>query len=170
MDIFSDGLAGDPNISSQLRDDPKEFGLWNVESGELLDAWWKWSSCCTDGGVLGFLPSTDYCLTLKWKDPNGDAFGIQGIKIGTFNELDNSMSFREVDISYGFTSGIEVCAFSCEQLCTITDPDLCEQEEACAVCTAEDSRNVCNPDSDGDGLGDLCDVSVPFFTLGIWIL
>jgi hypothetical protein len=159
MDITSDTLAGVQGISSQLRDDPSEFGVWDVESGGLVDAWWKWGKCCTDGGVVGFLPATDYCLTLKWKDPTGDAFGIQGIKIGTFNELDNSMTFNDVDISYGFT-GIEVCAYTCEQLCTIEDPALCEQEEACAVCTDEtDTISICNPDSDGDGQGDLCDVS-----------
>ena len=57
------GLATDPSVV--LRDDVGDWnGNWNAATGSA-SADWRWAPCCTDGGVIGPLPSDGFSMTFR---------------------------------------------------------------------------------------------------------
>jgi len=153
MTIGSQNLAGVTGISTLIKDDVSEFGEWDISSGTLSPSkTWKWSDCCTDGGVLGYLPSSGYCLELKWSKLDGMI--EKGIRIGTYDGLTNTMGIVSLDTTVATTgSGLEACAELCSDVCKTLSEVRCREEDACAWCNSE-----CMPDSNEDGTADKCDV------------
>ena len=55
-------LATPPSVV--VKDDAGEVGDWNATAGGTT-ASWKWATCCTDGAVIGPLPSSGFTLSIS---------------------------------------------------------------------------------------------------------
>jgi len=157
LDITSEGLAGVEGVTALVKDDATEFGNWDVASGSMIGAIWTWGACCTDGGVIGYLPSSDFCLNLEWKRLDY----ITAIQIGSYNTLNANMNFP-VSLSPSEVTGgkkVRACAKLCTEVCsTYASKVECDNQYACGWCDG-----VCKPDYDEDGIADDCD-PCPFGT------
>lgn len=153
VSITSEGLAGNNNISAHVRDDPNEFDEWDVATGSITSASWRWFECCTDGGVIGYLPNAGYCMTITFS-------GLQNINevaFGSMDTINEKMTFQTVT-SEESTHGIKICANTCEGLCSAAESQAsCDAQSGCGWCGSTGSGS-CLPDSDTDGIGDQCDV------------
>lgn len=154
LEMNSTSLAGKGGISTLIRDDGSEFGTWDTAAGRLNSVRWKWADCCTDGGALGYLPSSGFCLDLTWERLDG----IDKIRIGSYNGLDSTMSFTDVERqSYSEKNEIQACAKLCSDVCEGYQAESdCNSQFACQWCNGN-----CMTDSDEDGVGDECD-SCPY--------
>jgi len=157
LDMTSTGLAGDENVTFLVYDDEGERKPWDTVTGSVTRATWNWANCCTDGAVLGYLPSNGFCLNLRWDVLRG----IDSIQFGSYNALTIEMEFS-VSLSTANAMGdndIEACAELCSDVCAgFSDETSCDNQFACAWC-----NNSCMPDSDEDGDADECD-DCPFGT------
>jgi len=156
LNMTSTGLSGDENVTFLVYDDERERDDWDTVTGSVL-AQWNWVNCCTDGAVLGYLPSSGFCLNLSWNVLNG----IDTIQIGSYNALTIQLDFGITLNTASAMEGndIQVCAELCSDVCAeFSDETTCDSQFACAWC-----NNSCLPDSDEDGDADDCD-PCPFGT------
>ncbi len=73
--ITSDGLAGlSPAVNFLIQDDfpTSDYYAWDpaTATGTIVH---RWSSCCTDGFGLGYMPLTDFCLRLDFRTTEATA-------------------------------------------------------------------------------------------------
>lgn len=114
LEITSSGLEGLPMAETHLVDDGGEFGFWDCSTGTLSTAYNFWDHNRTDGGVIGYLPPKDFCITMKWWFLKG----ISGVVAASFDSSDNSLLFPvEVPAELAM-KGIEFCAFACTDYCS----------------------------------------------------
>ena len=159
LDITSTGLAGNDNVTIHVKDDPGDthFDDWTTETGSLSGAQWRWDKCCTDGGVLGFLPDRGFCITFHFTEMEN----IDEVRFGSMDTINNLMTFKTVTKANSLNKDIMVCANTCNDLCTsIETKTSCDGQTGCAWCGTGSSAS-CSSDSDEDGIGDACD-ACPF--------
>ncbi|GBG26373.1 Hypothetical Protein FCC1311_025942 [Hondaea fermentalgiana] len=143
MSINGSGLDG-AGVNVQLKDDPAVKDVGNAcEKSDLKDegfgrdcyAWngthgsfiWRWHQCCTDGMVLGRLPSTDFCIDVEITKKRG----LSKMLVGDFvaDELDISMT------EIPFDSAVNVCGYECPDFCSaITNCGECSSTKGCGWC------------------------------------
>ena len=108
---------------------------WDTTTGQGTFAW-SWSSCCTDGMVLGPLPGTGFTINLEYTKTTG----LDHFKIGDYDNYHKSLNL--IDLTYGgtkkdrfFSDGIKVDGFSCKDYCeSITTCGGCTSDPACGWC------------------------------------
>ena len=101
---------------------------WKPEtgSGEFK---WTWKECCTDGMVLGRLPSVDFCL-----DVTTHLFdGLQTFYAGDFDNKTQSITMTQLPLEKDGT--VQVCGYTCG--------DFCSKRTSCASCTVERACGWC---------------------------
>ena len=90
---------------------------------------WTWRACCTDGMVIGPLPSNDFCLDLTVKEFRG----LNKITIGDY--VDELRTIVNVDIPLSVDAPIQICGYTC--------PEFCATKKSCGACTAHPQCGWC---------------------------
>ena len=103
----------------------------------------RWD-CCTDGMILGPLPSSDFQLTFQVTEHNPE---LATVRFGSWDETSKSLSFLEVPMAQAAapSGGIQLTAFTCL--------DYCASLASCGQCTASKycgwCGNACVPHTEG---------------------
>ena len=132
MTATSTGLAG-TDMRVIRGDDSREVS-WNTHAGTGRFQW-KWGSCCTDGMVLGPIPSDGFTMTLKasfWHHVNQ-------VALASYNEVAKGLDFTNIDIGaiFGNDGELKVNGFTCDTFCaSFASGGECTTSEFCGWCGA----------------------------------
>ena len=89
--VYMEGLTGSALI---VEDGPGDIALWdlNSSSGEA-DIDWAWADCCTDGVVIGPLP-TDFCVEIDvyYEEELDDIYTWDGTTHHYLGETDEAVT------------------------------------------------------------------------------
>ena len=95
MGFTSTGLTGlSPQVALVQADDPGEVS-WNSGAGTGSGTW-RWATCCTDGAVIGPMPTDGFTLTMSvtmYQIPASNA-----VRVGSWNSATSSIDFRISDL------------------------------------------------------------------------
>jgi len=145
LQISSEGTKSS-NVEIKLHDDPaiadtgdecrendvegktynRDCYAWDsgTASGNFI---WRWHPCCTDGMVLGKLPSKDFCIDVKTKYRSG----LSKMLIGDFSNDRDDIEMSEIP----FQSFVNVCGYECPAFCSeIKSCGQCSNTEGCGWC------------------------------------
>ena len=135
MGMSSTGLAGNSPATKLVQaDDPGEV-QWNSGAGTGSGTW-RWATCCTDGAVIGPMPTDGFTLTMSVTE-----YGIpatNGVRVGSWNAASSSVDFRISDLGVATTAApylIKISAFK-----TV---DYCNSFKSCGECTVESICHWC---------------------------
>ncbi|KAK3266620.1 hypothetical protein CYMTET_24766, partial [Cymbomonas tetramitiformis] len=93
----------------------------------------KWPSSFTDGMVLGPLPENDFCWTMSIPSYSG----LSSLKLGTYDESSNTLSKVTLSMSEVAQHGLQVCAFTCDEYCSVyTNCRDCSYNDQCGWCAS----------------------------------
>lgn len=123
-------------IPLMLRDDPWNRYTYNQTTGKA-NFHWYWLECCTDGMVLGPLPTADresMFYNLTWEGDCSNMNGLeQGTRINQWQPFYKGGSWIHYDVpmyqNCFETKGIQMSARSCDEWCPTFDN--------CGECTAQ---------------------------------
>lgn len=98
---------------------------WNSQTGSGRFIW-RWNKCCTDGMVLGSLPSSNFCIQVAV----GDKTNIRDLLFANYVDEEIEMSSAiPVD------SPLQVCGYEC--------PAFCKQISNCGECASTPGCGWC---------------------------
>ena len=133
MTWTSTGLAGGSTAIVQS-DDNGEV-TWNTAAGTGT-ASWRWVTCCTDGAVIGPMPSQGFSLTFHITRYDVPATG--GLKIGSFDANSNSINFVTSNLGSASTSTpyqVRLIGYTTTDYCgALTNCGSCTVETVCQWC------------------------------------
>lgn len=145
MNIDAPELRG-KELTFDLRDDNHEprcgggHCQWNSATGKVEGMRWDWYSCCTDGMVLGNLPSSEgFQIPFNFDVLNG----IDTFRMGSWNSETNDIEFEDLSAEDVLSSGISVVVDTCGAYCSekancgecSLDPECgwCEESQECMM-------------------------------------
>jgi len=169
MNIDAPELRG-KELTFDLRDDNHEprcgggHCQWNSATGKVEGMRWDWFSCCTDGMVLGNLPSSEgFQIPFNFDVLNG----IDTFRMGSWNSETNDIEFEDLSAEDVLSSGISVVVDTCGAYCSekancgecSLDPECgwCEESQECMM--AADGAQCSGNDETGSAFntgGDCC--------------
>ena len=101
---------------------------WDPEAGSGTFLW-KWDPCCTDGMVVGKLPSNDFCV-----DVTVDQYkGLNKMAIGDYVVENRDIDLIEVPLAKD--APVQVCGYTCT--------DFCSTKTSCGECSAHAQCGWC---------------------------
>ena len=101
---------------------------WNSTTGEGTFLW-VWDPCCTDGMVLGKLPSKDFCVDVTVHK----YLGLEKMVLGDYIVGDRDIEF--IDIPLKADAPVQVCGYTCT--------DFCSEKTTCGACAAHEQCGWC---------------------------
>lgn len=145
MNIDAPELKG-KELTFDLRDDNHEPNCgnghcrWDPATGKVSGMRWDWYSCCTDGMVLGNLPSSEgFQIPFNFDQLRG----IDTFRMGSWNPETNDIEFEDLSAADVLTAGISVVVDTCGAYCSAKpscgecslDPECgwCEETQACMM-------------------------------------
>lgn len=130
---------GGTDASVVLSDDGREF-IWDQATG-IGQANWNWVSCCTDGGVLGPLPSSDFFIEFTMRSRHSN---FKDLEFATFNSATSTVDSRVIPFDDLTLYTDPLSSRSWEfRLTGFTTEDFCASFTSCGECTVQPQCAFC---------------------------
>lgn len=138
VSVQMDSNLGGSNARVVLADDGSEFS-WNQGAGTGRGTW-SWGSCCTDGGVLGPLPSSAFFIEFTVTSRSSNFVNLE---FATWNQATSSVDSRIIllnDLSTHTDASGRSWQFRLEGF---TTENFCASFSVCGECTAQPDCALC---------------------------